>query len=161
MKQKKVFALAGLLLSIGLLQLQAQNNSVTAGGDASGSGGSISYSIGQVDYIQATGSGGTANQGVQQPIEIYVLGNDEFSNIELSAVIFPNPTSNYVTLSINDMYTNELSFTVVDVNGRKIMSEQIRSAQTIVPFEHLQASMYLLSVMNGNSLLKTFKIIKN
>ena len=103
MKQKKVFALAGLLLSIGLLQLQAQNNSVTAGGDASGSGGSISYSIGQVDYIQATGSGGTANQGVQQPIEIYVLGNDEFSNIELSAVIFPNPTSNYVTLSINDM----------------------------------------------------------
>ena len=161
MKQKKVFALAGLLLSIGLLQLQAQNNSVTAGGDASGSGGSISYSIGQVDYIQATGSGGTAYQGVQQPIEIYVLGNDEFSNIELSAVIFPNPTSNYVTLSINDMYTNELSFTVVDVNGRKIMSEQIRSAQTIVPFEHLQASMYLLSVMNGNSLLKTFKIIKN
>lgn len=161
MKQKKVFALAGLLLSIGLLQLQAQNNSVTAGGDASGSGGSISYSIGQVDYIQATGSGGTANQGVQQPIEIYVLGNDEFSNIELSAVIFPNPTSNYVTLSINDMYTNELSFTVVDVNGRKIVSEQIRSAQTIVPFEHLQASMYLLSVMNGNSLLKTFKIIKN
>lgn len=161
MKQKKVFALAGLLLSIGLLQLQAQNNSVTAGGDASGSGGSISYSIGQVDYIQATGSGGTAYQGVQQPIEIYVLGNDEFSNIELSAVIFPNPTSNYVTLSINDMYTNELSFTVVDVNGRKIVSEQIRSAQTIVPFEHLQASMYLLSVMNGNSLLKTFKIIKN
>ncbi len=161
MKQKKVFALAGLLLSIGLLQLQAQNNSVTAGGDASGSGGSISYSIGQVDYIQATGSGGTANQGVQQPIEIYVLGNDEFSNIELSAVIFPNPTSNYVTLSINDMYTNELSFTVVDVNGRKIVSEQIRSAQTIVPFEHLQASMYLLSVMDGNSLLKTFKIIKN
>ena len=156
-----MFALAGLLLSIGLLQLQAQNNSVTAGGDASGSGGSISYSIGQVDYIQATGSGGTANQGVQQPIEIYVLGNDEFSNIELSAVIFPNPTSNYVTLSINDMYTNELSFTVVDVNGRKIVSEQIRSAQTIVPFEHLQASMYLLSVMDGNSLLKTFKIIKN
>lgn len=156
-----MFALAGLLLSIGLLQLQAQNNSVTAGGDASGSGGSISYSIGQVDYIQATGSGGTAYQGVQQPIEIYVLGNDEFSNIELSAVIFPNPTSNYVTLSINDMYTNELSFTVVDVNGRKIVSEQIRSAQTIVPFEHLQASMYLLSVMDGNSLLKTFKIIKN
>ena len=44
----------------------AQQNTVASGGMATGSGGSVSYSIGQIDYITATGTGGTASQGVQQ-----------------------------------------------------------------------------------------------
>ncbi|MBT3920138.1 MAG: hypothetical protein HOF24_07115, partial [Flavobacteriaceae bacterium] len=48
----------------------AQAALTASGGEAVGAGGSLSYTIGQVDYIQASGSGGTASQGVQQAFTI-------------------------------------------------------------------------------------------
>ncbi|MBT3871042.1 MAG: hypothetical protein HOF75_00230, partial [Flavobacteriaceae bacterium] len=39
----------------------AQAALTASGGEAVGDGGSLSYTIGQVDYIQASGSGGTAS----------------------------------------------------------------------------------------------------
>ncbi|MBT3920140.1 MAG: hypothetical protein HOF24_07130, partial [Flavobacteriaceae bacterium] len=48
----------------------AQSALTASGGEAVGAGGSLSYTIGQVDYIQASGSGGTASQGVQQAFTI-------------------------------------------------------------------------------------------
>ena len=50
----------------------AQKNTISAGGLATGAGGTVSYSIGQIDYISATGTGGTANQGLQQPLRVNV-----------------------------------------------------------------------------------------
>ena len=47
--------------------LLAQQNSVSAGGDVSGSGGTVSFSVGQIDYLSITGAGGSVAQGVQQP----------------------------------------------------------------------------------------------
>lgn len=44
-----------LLLGLGLTGLQAQTSANATGGDASGGGGSASYSIGQVVYTTNTG----------------------------------------------------------------------------------------------------------
>ncbi len=48
----------------------AQQNTVGAGGLATGTGGSVSYSIGQLDYVTASGSGGSASQGMQQVYKV-------------------------------------------------------------------------------------------
>lgn len=47
-------------------------------GNATGTGGTSSYSIGQVVYASATGTNDSVNQGMQQPFEIFILGNDDF-----------------------------------------------------------------------------------
>lgn len=57
-----------LLLTVGIGQLQAQNIVLASGGNAMGTGGSVSYSIGQLDYISVSGSYGSVSQGVQQPV---------------------------------------------------------------------------------------------
>lgn len=44
----------------------AQKNMVSAGGEGAGLGGSVSYSLGQIDFINTTGPGGSATQGLQQ-----------------------------------------------------------------------------------------------
>lgn len=44
-----------------------QKAAITAGGEASGSGGSLSYSIGQPMYTDIANASGDVNQGVQQP----------------------------------------------------------------------------------------------
>jgi hypothetical protein len=45
----------------------AQQAVLAAGGEATGAGGTVSFSVGQIDFVEATGAGGKANQGVQQP----------------------------------------------------------------------------------------------
>jgi hypothetical protein len=53
-----------LLFAVG--QLLAQQGNVAAGGDASGSGGSMSYSIGQSDFLYYNSAYGNLSFGLQQ-----------------------------------------------------------------------------------------------
>jgi len=71
MNQKSIL-FAILLLGPGLTGLQEQQAILATGGNATGSGGTVSYTVGQAAYITQTGSGGTVTQGVQQPFEIWI-----------------------------------------------------------------------------------------
>ena len=64
---------AFFLLGLGLTGLQAQTSVNTIGGNASGSGGSASYSVGQVVYQAHSGTNASIIEGVQQPYEILVV----------------------------------------------------------------------------------------
>ncbi|MES2772606.1 MAG: T9SS type A sorting domain-containing protein [Bacteroidota bacterium] len=64
---KKIFT--SLLLTWLLASGFAQQNSVATGGNATGSGGTVSFSIGQVDYKSNPGAGGfIVLEGLQHPI---------------------------------------------------------------------------------------------
>ena len=94
MKHRKTITSVAFLL-LGLGGLHAQESSTAAGGDATGIGGSSSYTVGQVVYTTNTGTNGSLAQGVHQPYEISTtLGiNETTINLELS--LYPNPTTNY------------------------------------------------------------------
>ena len=84
----------------------AQESIVVSGGNTTGSGGSSSYSIGQVVYASLPGSSAYVLQGIQQPYEIITLGNDEFQRINLVTTAYPNPTVDILNLVIvNDKLT--------------------------------------------------------
>ncbi|MFM2191538.1 MAG: hypothetical protein RLZZ118_495, partial [Bacteroidota bacterium] len=55
-----------LLLLGFVLTAQAQQATTATGGDATGSGGSAAYSVGQIVYTTHTGTTGSVAQGVQQ-----------------------------------------------------------------------------------------------
>jgi hypothetical protein len=50
--------------------LAMQNTIPAAGGNAKGSGGSASFTVGQIFYTKLSGTNGTVIQGIQQPYEI-------------------------------------------------------------------------------------------
>ncbi len=52
--------------------LQGQSTIPTTGSTASGSGGTATYTVGQITYKTFSGTNGTVAQGVQQPYEISV-----------------------------------------------------------------------------------------
>lgn len=139
----------------------AQQATVASGGDASGTGGTSSYTIGQVAYTNATGSNGSVNQGVQQPYEIFTLGNDHYPEIALLLTVYPNPTTTLVNLKIENHSLENLQYQLFDLNGRQIQSQKINASETQIQMENLASAIYLLNVMENNKLLKTFKIIKN
>jgi hypothetical protein len=159
MKNKKTVAL--LLLGFGITTVQAQQATTATGGDASGSGGTVAYSVGQVVYTTYTGSNCSVAQGVQQPYEIStVLGVEDYQ-ISLNAQVYPNPTTNYLTLNIVNSELSTLNFQLFDISGKLIESKKIRNTTETIHLENLPSATYFLKVVNNNKEVKTFKIIKN
>ncbi len=67
MKQIKHFITALLMPCLVSFNLSAQQGNVAAGGDATGTGGTMSYSIGQTDYLMYSSAQGSLSLGLQQP----------------------------------------------------------------------------------------------
>ncbi|MCD0471980.1 T9SS type A sorting domain-containing protein [Flavobacterium sp. JAS] len=139
----------------------SQGSVVVAGGTGTGTGGSSSYSIGQIAYTSLPGSAGSVSQGVQQPYEIATLGKDEFTEINLVMTAYPNPTIDILNLVVTDNKWDDLSCNLFDING-KIVSKNLRitSSETAVSMQQLNQRIYFLVVSNSNKIIKTFKIIK-
>ena len=162
MRHKRLKLSAVLLLGLGLTGLQAQTSVNATDGDVSGSGGSVSYSVGQVVYTTHTGTSGSVAEGVQQPYEISVVtGLEEAQSINLSVTAYPNPTTDYLTLRIDEFEISNLSFQLYDMNGKLLQNEKITGNQTSILMSNLVPATYFVKVIQGNKEFKTFKIIKN
>jgi hypothetical protein len=161
MKQKKIGFTALLLICTGITLLHAQQSANAAGGDATGSAGSASFSVGQVAYTYVAGSNAFSNQGVQQPYEFFTVGINNYPAITLSLSVFPNPTPNIINLKVESGDFENLALTLYDINGKAIISQKVNSALTQVAMQSLAAGSYLLRVNDMEKELKTFKIIKN
>lgn len=150
-----------LLFGVFASKTQAQQSVNASSGNATGTGGTVSYSVGQIDYTSITGSGASSNQGVQQHYEIFILGTTNFPNINLTMVVYPNPTTSFVNLKIEDYALDNLNYTLFDMQGRQLESKKINQDETQIQMENLPLAIYFINVLDKNKTLKTFKIIKN
>ena len=154
---KKLTLVACIVFSTQLMY--SQETIPTSGGDATGSGGSSSYTVGQLVYTTNIGSG-TVSQGVQQAFEFQTLSNSELNTINLSAIMYPNPTSDYVMLKISDHALDNLSYNLIDINGKAISNGRIINGDPQFNMQQLEMGMYIIKVGQNNQKLKPFKIIK-
>jgi|TARA_B110000116_G_scaffold182745_1_gene158373 hypothetical protein len=129
-------------------------------GDSSGSGGSLSYTIGQVFFNTIESDYGSLVQGIQQPFEFQTLSTPALLTVQLTAVTYPNPTTEFVLLKISDTALENLQYTLFDLNGKTIDSKKINSFSTKITMKNFAIGMYLLKLTKNNQPLKTFKIIK-
>jgi hypothetical protein len=163
---KKLKLCAILLLSIAQTGLQAQEAIPASGGEASGTGGSTSYSVGQVVY---TTSSGTENnsivEGVQQPFEISVVsGIEQARDINLVCTAYPNPTIDFVSLKVTAsamLSFQSMEYKLFDIKGNLVKSQIITGGKTQINMQNYVPATYFLKVLDSNKELKTFKIIKN
>ena len=149
------------LLSFFLTELKAQESTNTTGGNSSGSGGTVSYTIGQGVYTAVSNANGSMNQGVQQPFEFYITGTNIIKNISLVCSAFPNPTSSAVTLKIDNQNFDKLSLQLYDLSGKLLIQQKINGNQTPIQMEEFANAIYFLKVIDNSAILQTFKIIKN
>jgi hypothetical protein len=153
-----------LLLVTGLLWAglaQAQESANASGGDATGSGGTVAYSIGQIVYTTNTGSSGSVAQGVQHAYEIFSVGIKE-TTLNISLTAFPNPTTENLTLQISDYNNEKLAFQLYDLQGKLLTSGLVTAQQTQINTASLPSATYFINVVNQeNKKVQSFKIIKN
>jgi hypothetical protein len=162
MQQTKLKWIALLLISFANIGLQSQKTISVSGGNASGTGGSISYSVGQTVYTTNSGSEGYLTQGVQQPFEILVLTkNKESKGINLEFSAFPNPSTEYVKLKIQNYKSEKLSYELYNANGKLLVSNRIVADETKIVMTKYIRSAYFLKIKDNKLEVKEFKIIKN
>lgn len=158
-KHLKLFAL--FLLCMSFTSLYAQETTNTAGGRASGTGGSATYSVGQVVFTTQSENGGTITQGVQQPYEILVVTGIELSDIQLGISAYPNPTTDFLTLKIDNHDFKDLELQLYNSQGRMLRQETLLYQETQIEMQNLAPATYFVRITENNQIIKNFKIIKN
>ena len=161
---KKVFGVLAFF-AIGLTNINAQGSVVTTTGEATGAGGSMTYSAGEVYIDNVSGAGGSMSSGSQQPMEIFVVtGIVEAEGINLNLVVYPNPTTDVLNLKVDASTTlsiQSLSYQIYDLSGSLLDNKKITDTQTIIEMANYSAAIYFLKVIDDKKEVKTFKIIKN
>lgn len=158
-KSRPLAIVAAAMLWAGFLQAQESVN--TSGGDATGSGGSVAYSIGQLVFSTYNGTTGSEAQGVQHAYEVFTLDiKDVISNLSIS--ILPNPTTDQLTINIDNYQDEKLVYEMYDVNGKLITKNQIISKETHIYLDQMPSATYFFYVLNkDNKKSHSYKIIKN
>jgi hypothetical protein len=150
-----------VLLFAASICVKAQEAVVTTGGEASSETGSVSYTVGQVVYTTSTGTSGSVAQGVQQPYEIFVAtAIPEAKGIDLSMSVYPNPTTNRLTLKVSEYESDNLSYHLFDVTGKLVKMKKITDPETRIIMQDLKPGVYFLRIVDKNKEIKVFKIIK-
>lgn len=112
MKYKKTFmSVAFLPLGLGSLQVRESDNG--SGIEATGPGITTCKLVVQVVYTTNTGTNGSLAKGVQQPYEISTTVDINETSINLEMHVYPNPTTNYLTLDTDD--NANLSYQLYDM----------------------------------------------
>jgi hypothetical protein len=143
------------------ITLEAQNTIPATGSNATGSGGSISFTVGQIAFNTLSGSNGTISQGVQQPYEISVVtAVENTETMNLKFLVYPNPTSGLTKLVFESPDFSNLRYQILDISGRLLQDKKVEGQETEISLENLSSSTYFLKVYRNNMEVKVFKIIK-
>ena len=155
---KKLF-LTLTLFSSGIILAQESVN--TSGSIAIGSGGTASYTVGQVAYTSSLGSNGSVSAGVQQAYTITATTGVDETNFNLEASVYPNPTTDLLVLSVNEL-KEDFKYQVLDMAGKLLINGKLTNTQTQLDFSSYAAGSYYVNIIsNENKNMKTFQVIKN
>jgi hypothetical protein len=130
----------------------------SAGNTATNSNTQLSWTIGEPITNTATNTNSILTQGFNQSVlVITAIDDNQNSNITIS----PNPTADFVIISINENDLQNAQYLLHDINGKLVLQNKITDKQTKLSFIELANSTYFVDVVTNNQKTKTFKIIKN
>ncbi|MHC1731796.1 MAG: T9SS type A sorting domain-containing protein [Bacteroidales bacterium] len=147
-----------LLLFTGALQ--GQGTVPATGGTGIGSGGTVTYTVGQVAFSTLQWTNGFIIQGVQQPFEISTITGIQEETISLDYLVYPNPTSGILRLVISAPDPEKYRLQLFDQNGILLLNNKITESETEVSMEKLLPSIYFIRILRGSIEVKLFKIVK-
>ena len=72
------------------------------------------------------------------------------SNALSNLTIYPNPSKGIVNINLNSAITGETTYTLYDVQGRKILDKKSNTSLETLNVQQLNDGIYFLSVKNGD-----------
>lgn len=159
MKQLFLSAMFGL---IGF-SLQAQTISselISSGGDNfANSNLQLNWSLGELQTESFVGSQYILTQGFhQETFAITKISENPF--FDISIVVFPNPTKDFINLKVENNDTKGLYYVLFDLNGEKLLSGEFSDLTEQINFSEYTSGTYFIKILQNNKQVKSFQIIK-
>ena len=145
----------------GINFVQAQESINASGGVDIGSGGAVSFSVGQMVYTTDSKEAGSVVQGIQRPYRITTT-NIKKVNDDISFKAYPNPSSDDLFLEMNAYRSEKLVYHLYDMQGKLITTNKIESPKTQINMRALAVGAYLIQIYNStNQPIQTIQVIKD
>jgi len=139
----------------------AQHNLLTAAAGIADAGGTVEYSVGQLTFHLVSGDDGSLMEGVQQPWEIQIMpGFSELPGVGLKCSLYPNPATTFITLEITGREPAGMECRISDMNGRILKNVPIHHTITTIAADDLPGPSCLVTLIENNLPLITYKLIK-
>ncbi|MBW7675415.1 T9SS type A sorting domain-containing protein [Chryseobacterium chendengshani] len=155
---KRIFFYSFFLIFCSVSEINAQKALLATGSNTAGGNGSVSYSVGQIDF---TTKGNQVMEGVQQAYEITTLSTTETAGSDKKDILlYPNPFKDFlfVDFTTNDHRNSE--FQLFDSSGKLLKEDKIKESKSEFNFSALPSAMYIIRINQNGKNIKTFKIIK-
>jgi hypothetical protein len=135
-----------------------QNALSAAGGHFKTSGGSTSFTVGQVAYVLKKGTGSYLNEGVQQVYTKKTTPIEELVYLK-EVQLYPNPTQETFNLIISTKENVQVRYIIMDYLGKEIRNGNILSEKSEISLRDLPAGNYFISLKSKKE-NRIFKIVK-
>ena len=163
----KLLFLWGITLFLtGITQAQSiTSQSVNSGGTKmSQSNGSLSFTVGELLVLGQTDSqGNTLGNGSTAGSTISTASILEPNAEVLNVKVYPNPTTDLVTVNIQDTKLSDVILEIKDINGKVLSTEKYAGITNNIGINTASwtIGIYFLHLKNNeNQVLGTYKIIK-
>ncbi len=135
-----------------------QNALSAAGGHFKTSGGSTSFTVGQVAYVLKKGTGSYLNEGIQQVYTKKTTPIEELVYLK-EVKLYPNPTQETMTLILSSKEDVQVRYTIMDYLGKEIRNGNILSEKSEISLRDLPSGNYFISLKSKKE-IRIFKMVK-
>ena len=166
---KKIYnplVLLCMLLLTTITQAQSiTSQSINSGGTKmSQSNGSLSFTVGELVVLGQTDSqGNTLGNGFTAGATISTASILEPNTEILNVKVYPNPTTDLVTITIIDTKLSEVILEITDINGKVVSTEKYAGVSNKINVNTASwtiGNYFLYLKNNENKVVGTYKIIK-
>jgi hypothetical protein len=166
--QSKSFALAAIIILLGTkcfaqsIVPQSVNSSGTKMTQANGS---ISFTVGELVVLsQVDGEGNTLSSGFSPGATITTVNVKEVDPTVLVVKVYPNPTTELVSIQINHSQIDHFFVTITDLQGKELFAAKYAGISNVIGINtsSYATGTYFLTLKDlNNQVLSTYKIIKH
>lgn len=160
MCNKKTKMITVLILSLIVLDLKSQTSAIASGGVANGSGGTVSYTVGQPCYKSDVGENGAIEEGIQQSYEIPIVTEVKGKEVNATITVLLIARDNRLILRVNNIELSDLSFQLYNINGKILHKGRITAKETTISISNYPSATYFINVLDRDKRINTIKIVK-
>ncbi len=156
-KPELLYSIIFLLCSYSVAH--AQKITASSGNNFSNEQIQISWTLGETVIQTLSNNQTILTQGFHQS-KLTITAVNEIAESMWNISAFPNPAHDYLKLNIQHDLDQELYFSLYSMEGKLLIRRQIDTQLSEISMQNYISATYFLKVTDKNSVLKTFKIVK-
>lgn len=149
-----------LLLAISPLRLSAQEVISSGGTHVTGTGFSLSWTIGETVIGTLSGGSCILTQGFHQT-RLSASAVDVIPLCGISLAVYPNPSVYVLHLWVEEGDFSQLKYSLLTLDGKTLLAKNITSSMNDIDMKPYSCGTYLLRVLwKTGKQAKTYRVVK-